>query len=89
MRGTLPGHTLLPKPKTKLSASLVNIPSASKNLSGMNCSALGYRVSSRDIALRKLSIHAQTVKGRRLHTKGLQRQSPLLNVIMSRSREYI
>ena len=70
-----PGHTLLPKPKMKLTLSSVNIPSASKNLSGMNFSALGYRVSSRVIALTKILtfLPRSESKGRQLYTKYLQR----------------
>jgi hypothetical protein len=48
----LPGHILRPKPNIySEGSSSVNVPSAVRNLSGMNCSAFGYRASSRDMAL--------------------------------------
>ena len=74
----LPGHILLPKPKAKSTMSSFSIPSASKNLSGMNISGLGYLVSSRDIPLRKIGCKdLQQPRGDLLRTKYFQRQLSL------------
>jgi hypothetical protein len=47
-----PGHARRPKPKTYLAGlSSVNTLLSSRNLSGIKLDALGYRFSSRDMAL--------------------------------------